>query len=67
MWIIILTQFQKNLIMNKEQLLGLARHILTILGGYYIAKGTLDADQLEQVVGGLVSLIGFGWSYWVKK
>jgi len=53
--------------MNKEQLLGLARHILTILGGYFIAKGTIDADQLEQVVGGLVGLIGFGWSYWVKK
>lgn len=53
--------------MNKEQMLGLLRHILTIIGGYYIAKGSVDADQLEQLIGGLISLIGFGWSYWVKK
>ena len=53
--------------MKKEQRLGVLRHILTIIGGYYIAKGSVDADQLEQLIGGLISLIGFGWSYWVKK
>lgn len=53
--------------MNKEQISGLVRHIFTILGGYFIAKGTLDADQVETLVGLIVSLFGFGWSYWVKR
>lgn len=48
-------------------MLGLLRHILTIIGGYYLAKGSVDADQLEQLIGGVVALAGFGWSYWVKK
>lgn len=53
--------------MNKEQILGLIRHTLTVIGGYYIAKGVVDADEVEQIVGGLISIIGVGWSYWVKK
>lgn len=56
-----------NGIMNKEQMLGLLRHILTIIGGYFLAKGSVDADQLEQLIGGLITLAGVGWSYWVKK
>lgn len=38
--------------------MGLARHLLTAIGGLLISKGWLTADILEQVVGAVLSLAG---------
>ena len=53
--------------MNKEQTLGFIRHGLTLVGGFFVARGVLDEGQLLEVVGALISLIGFGWSFFVKR
>jgi hypothetical protein len=53
--------------MGKEIWLGLARHILTALGGYLVARGTLDAATAEAAVGAVVTLGGVAWSVADKK
>lgn len=53
--------------LNKDILLGLARHVLTIAGGALVAKGVIDAGIVEQAVGALVTLIGVGLSIVDKK
>lgn len=48
--------------MNKDILLGLFRHMLTIIGGIYVAKGQIDADTMNTVIGAVSSLAGVGLS-----
>lgn len=58
--------------MTKEVILGLLRHVLTFAGGFLVAKGILDADQLGQFVdlllgsGSAIGLIGLVWSILAK-
>ncbi len=53
--------------MNQEQVLGIVRHILTAAGGVLVTKGYVDANTLATIVGALATLIGAGWSIWIKK
>lgn len=53
--------------MNKEQVLGLLRHILTFVGGILVAKGTFDEATATELTGGLITVIGAVWSVLVKK
>ena len=53
--------------MEKEQIFGLIRHALTIIGGALVAKGYLADDGLEEVYGSLMALFGVIWSYAAKK
>lgn len=53
--------------MNQDQVLGLARHLLTTLGGVLIAKGLLDEASSTQVIGALSTLVGVVWSIMSKK
>lgn len=48
--------------MNFEIALGLFRHVLTIVGGYYVSQGKLDASSVDTIVGGVSMLIGTVWS-----
>jgi hypothetical protein len=48
--------------MNKEQVLGIVRHLLTFGGGYVVAKGYFDDATLQSVVGAVVTLAGAAWS-----
>ena len=49
---------------NKEQTLGLVRHILTYLGGAIVATGVgITEDMWTQAVGAIITLIGLYWSY----
>jgi hypothetical protein len=43
------------------------RHLLTAAGGVAVAKGYVDSGTLETVVGAIMTLVGFGWSFWDKK
>lgn len=52
--------------MQKEQVTGLARHILTGVGGYAVAKGHIDQSLLVEIVGVLSSVIGLVWSIFTK-
>lgn len=48
--------------MNKDQVLGLVRHVLTFLGGFLITKGVIDEATSIEAIGAIVTLIGSVWS-----
>mgnify|MGYP003146756111 CR=1 FL=1 len=53
--------------MEKEQIFGLARHALTIIGGALVAKGYIGDELSEEIIGVLVSTAGIIWSFIAKK
>ena len=52
--------------MNAEVLGGIVRHILTGIGGYFVATGMIDAGTMDIAVGAIVALVGVAWSVWTK-
>ena len=48
--------------MTKEQVLGIIRHTLTFVGGLLMVQGTIEADTLEQIISGVITLTGLVWS-----
>jgi hypothetical protein len=53
--------------MNRDQFVGLLRHVLTFAGGFFVTKGFVDTDMLAELIGGLLSIIGVIWSIADKK
>lgn len=53
---------QKTNKMTKEQILGIARHALTFIGGILIMKGIIDEGTWTEVTGGAITLAGTIWS-----
>ena len=47
--------------MEKEQLNGLIRHALTVVGGALVAKGILEEEIMLDCVGAAMSVIGIVW------
>ena len=48
--------------MNKEQVLGVVRHILTFAGGIVVSRGLLDEATMTAVVGAVITIGGALWS-----
>jgi hypothetical protein len=48
--------------MSKDQIFGVARHVLTFLGGFLVVKGYLDESLLNELIGGALALAGTIWS-----
>jgi hypothetical protein len=46
----------------NPNLTSLIRHALTAAGGFLVAKGLASTEQVTEIVGALVTLIGVGWS-----
>jgi len=53
--------------MNSEQIFGIARHILTTLGGVVVARGIIDESTMISIVGALATLAGAAWSVYAKR
>ena len=53
--------------MKKEQIFGLIRHALTIIGGALVAKGYIGDEVSEEIIGVIVSTVGIIWSFTAKK
>lgn len=53
--------------MKKAQLLGIARHVLTIVGGGLVSKGVVEANIAEELIGVGMSIVGIFWSIKNKK
>ena len=51
----------------KDQVLGLIRHALTFVGGIIVAKGLVDESLSQEVIGGVMTLVGAIWSIVNKK
>jgi hypothetical protein len=52
--------------MNKEQILGVIRHLLTFVGGVFVLKGYIEESIVPEIVGGVVTIIGTVWSIFSK-
>ena len=52
---------------NKEEIMGLIRHVLTTVGGILIAKGTIDDGLSTLLIGSIMGIVGFVWSWRSKK
>ena len=50
----------------SDKISGLLRHILTFVGGYLVTAGIIDEAMLMEVVGAIITIIGFAWS-WIGK
>ena len=48
--------------LSKDQVLGIARHALTFIGGIVIMKGWADDAIIAEIIGGVLTLIGGIWS-----
>jgi hypothetical protein len=48
--------------MTKEKVLGIVRHTLTFVGGVIVAKGFIQETASEELIGGIMTLIGVLWS-----
>ena len=53
--------------LSKEQILGIIRHLLTIIGGVVIAKGYMEEDVVGEAIGAVMSLVGIVWSIAAKR
>ena len=53
--------------MTRDMWLGLARHILTVVGGYFVAKGSIDSSTADTIIVASVALGGAAWSVAEKK
>lgn len=47
---------------NWEMIAGLVRHLLTFGGGWLVTKGLVDEGTMNELVGGLMTVIGIVWS-----
>ena len=52
--------------MTPDVLLGWLRHVLTALGGAFVLKGWTDEGTMTGVVGAVMTLVGFAWSWYAK-
>ena len=48
--------------LNKEKILGLVRHTLTVVGAIYITKGIVDETLVTELIGGAITLTSAIWS-----
>lgn len=49
--------------MNQDQVLGVVRAILAAVGGYFVAKGSISADQVTLIGGAAAAVITAVWSF----
>jgi hypothetical protein len=54
---------KRKMNITRTQWLGFIRHILTIVGGGFIASGQLTETELMEGIGYIVGSIGFIWSF----
>lgn len=50
----------------NDKIKGLLRHVLTFAGGYLVTQGIIDEQTLTEIVGAVITLAGFAWS-WIDK
>ena len=53
--------------MNKDQILGILRHVLTAIGGALMVSGKADESMVAAGTGAIMTLAGLAWSVWEKS
>lgn len=52
--------------MTRDAIQSLARHLLTGVGSYVVARGAMSESEASEAIGALSLLIGVAWSLWDK-
>jgi hypothetical protein len=45
----------------KAATLALLRHLLTFIGGALVAKGFIDTESLQEIIGAIITMLSIGW------
>ncbi len=53
--------------MSKEKVFGVIRHVLTFVGGGLVLLGYSDDAMVQELIGGVMALVGTVWSILDKK
>ena len=53
--------------MSKEKVFGVIRHVLTFVGGGLVLLGYSDDAMVQELIGGVIALVGTVWSILDKK
>ncbi len=53
--------------MSKEKVFGVIRHVLTFVGGGLVLLGYSDDAMIQELIGGVMALVGTVWSILDKK
>jgi hypothetical protein len=53
--------------MTPEIFGGIVRAVLAAAGGYFIAKGSIDAGMWATISGAVLTLVTAAWSIWSKS
>jgi hypothetical protein len=53
--------------MSKEKLMGIVRHVLTFVGGGLVILGYTDDAMVQELIGGVLAVVGTVWSIVAKK
>ena len=53
--------------MSKEKVFGVIRHVLTFVGGALVLLGYSDDAMVQELIGGVMALVGTVWSILDKK
>lgn len=53
--------------MNSDEVKGIVRTLLATLGGYFVAKGVVDAETVSAVSGAAASVAVAVWSVRSKR
>lgn len=53
---------------NRSQVIGVLRHILTLVGGaLLVSNGWISDAEASEAIGAICTLVGVGWSVWEKR
>lgn len=52
--------------MNPTYTAALTRHLATFAGGYLAARGIAGQEEMEQIIGAIITIGGVIWSLWHK-
>lgn len=53
--------------MNATMIQAIIRHLLTTVGGGFLASWGLSGTTLDAAVGAVATLAGVAWSLWEKR
>ena len=51
----------------NDSIKSVLRHGLSFGGGFLVAKGHLNADQVNELSGALITVLGIVWSIWKNR
>lgn len=52
--------------MTSDQFQGIARHVVSAVGGILLTLGTVNPDTVTQASGAVMALAALVWSLWEK-